>query len=276
IPVLVYHNFSRENICDRNRDLTSGASFAGEMEYLHDNGYHVIPLKILINHMQYGESLPEKAIVITFDDGYEGDYTVAYPILKKYNIPVTIFLIANKDQYFGPEAPPMLSWDEMREMEGSGLVDIQAHTFDLHYKAYTGRDRIRREPAAVARAYLPDLQRRETEEEFAGKLYNDFLQARTTIEKNLNKQVDTLAWPFGAYNQTSLRIARQAGFKYFATMKRGMNERGDSVQVIRRISEDDNIRLEQFAKFVEPDYSYIRQLRQVTFRYLNRLAEFFN
>ncbi|MDF9406959.1 MAG: Poly-beta-1,6-N-acetyl-D-glucosamine N-deacetylase precursor [Pelotomaculum sp. PtaB.Bin013] len=275
IPVLIYHDISAENITDRNRDLTSGASFAAEMEFLHDNGYQVIPLKQLISHMQTNEKLPEKALVITFDDGYEGDYKVAYPILKKYNMPATIFLIANRDQYFGPDAPPMLTWEEMREMEGSGLIDIQAHTYDLHYPVYTNKERTCLKPATIARAYQPELGRRETEEEYAGRLYEDFLLARTTIEANLHNQVDTMAWPFGAYNLTSLRIAREAGFKYFATTRRGTNEYADSVQVIRRISEDDNISPDQFAKFIEPDYSYVRQLRQVTFRYLNRLMELF-
>jgi len=275
IPVLIYHNISAENITDRSRNLTSGASFATEMEFLHNNGYQVIPLKKLISHMQYGEKLPEKALVITFDDGYEGDYKVAYPILKKYNMPATIFLIANRDQYFGPDAPPMLTWEEMREMEGSGLIDIQAHTYNLHCPVYTDKERTSLKPATVARAYRPELGRSETKEEFADKLYEDFLLARTTIEANLQKQVDTMAWPFGAYNCTSLRMARKAGFKYFATTRRGMNEYADSVQVIRRISEDDNISLDQFAKFIEPDYSYFRQLRQVTFRYLNRLTELF-
>jgi len=275
VPVLIYHNISADNITDRDRCQTSGASFAAEMEFLHNNGYQVIPLKKLISHMQYGEKLPEKALVITFDDGYEGVYKVAYPILKKYNIPATIFLIANRDQYFGPDAPPMLTWDEMREMEGSGLIDIQAHTYDLHYAVYTDSERTCLKPATIARAYMPELGRRETAEEFADRLYEDFLLARTTIEANLQKQVDTMAWPFGAYNLTSLRMARKAGFKYFATTRRGMNEYADSVQVIRRISEDDNITLDQFAKFIEPDYSYIRQLRQVTFRHLNRLTELF-
>lgn len=275
IPVLIYHDISAENITDRHRRQTSGASFAAEMEYLHDNGYQVITLKKLINHMQYGEKLPEKALVITFDDGYEGDYKVAYPILKKYDMPATIFLIANRDQYFGPDTPPMLTWEEMREMEGSGLIDIQAHTYDLHYAVYTNKERTCLKPATIARAYQPELGRRETEEEFADRLYDDFLLARTTIEANLQKQVDIMAWPFGAYNYTSLRMARKAGFKYFATTRRGTNEYADSVQVIRRISEDDNISLEQFAKFIEPDHSYDRQLRQVTFRYLNRLMELF-
>jgi len=276
VPVLVYHNFSWENdVSDNNKVLTPRTVFLAQMEYLHDNGYHVIPLKKLIEYMQSGGDLPEKAVVITFDDGYESNYTLAYPILKHYNMPATIFLIAGSVHPNVPGEPSMLTWEEMREMESSGLIDIQAHTFNLHRKVYINRERTRQEPAVIARAYLPELERRETAGEFTDKLYNDFVKSRATIEINLQKQVDTMAWPYGVYNMTSMRLARKAGFKYLLTLKMGMNEYGDSVQVIRRVNAGGEMPLSNFAKLIEPDYSYVRQFRQVTFRYLYRFVEFF-
>jgi len=225
--------------------------------------------------MQSGGELPEKAVVITFDDGYESNYTLAYPILKRYNMPATIFLIAGNVRPSVPGEPSMLTWEEMREMELSGLIDVQAHTFDLHHKVFIDRERNRQEPAVTARAYLPDLERRETAKEYSDKLYNDFFKARATIEAGLQKQVDTMAWPYGAYNISSMRLARKAGFKYLLTLKMGMNEYGDSVLAIRRIDAGGEMPMSKFAKLIEPDYSYVRQFRQVTFRYLYCFVEFF-
>lgn len=272
VPVLIYHDFWG-NASDDNNRFTSGARFAAEMEYLYSNGYHVIPLKKLINHMQYGEELPDKPVVITFDDGYEGNYTIAYPILKRYNMPVTIFLIAGFDQYPAQEKEhPRLTWDEMREMEKSGLIDIQAHTYDLHYKAFTNREKTSKKPAVVARMYLFDKERLETREEYEDRLYGDFIKARAAIRANLGKEADTLAWPFGAYNDTALTLARKAGFKYFLTLRVGLNKQGDSVETIRRISEKQNIPVDEFAKLVEPDYFYIRHFLKVIDSYKDHMV----
>ncbi len=270
VPVLIYHDFW-EYASDDRKGFTSIESFAAEMEYLHNNGYRVISLKKLINHMESGEALPEKAVVITFDDGYKSNYTLAYPILKKYNMPATIFLIAGYDQYPPDEIHPRLSWGEMVEMEKGGLVDIQAHTYDMHRRVYTDRDKSGRKPAMVARAYLPGEERRETPEEYEERLYNDFSKARATIEAGLNKEVDTMAWPFGVYNAKSVELARKAGFKYFATTRVGLNRQGDSIEAIRRVSGKENMPLAEFSKLIEPDYFYLRHFKQVVAGYLKYL-----
>lgn len=276
VPVLIYHNFSwSNNVSGNNKMLTERNAFIGQMDYLYNNGYQVIPLQSLLKYMSTGEPVPEKAVVITIDDGYESNYTLAFPILKQYNFPATIFLIAGKVGSNRPDEPAMLSWMEMREMEQSGLVDIQAHSFDLHHKVYENREQTLQGPAVVTRAYLPDRGRRETATEYNDKLYQDFIQARTVIESNLHKQVDTMAWPSGAYNLTALRLAREAGFKYLVTIRTGMNQRGDNVQAVRRINVDGQISPAGFAELLEPDRSYIRQFRHVAFRYFHHLVEVF-
>lgn len=87
--------------------------------------------------MEKGEALPEKPVVITFDDGYQSNYEYAYPILKKYGMKATIFVIGSsvgKDEYKDTGLPmlPHFGVSEAREMENSGLISIQSHTYDLH------------------------------------------------------------------------------------------------------------------------------------------------
>jgi len=234
--VLVYHDF-REGPSDDAGRFTGSGEFAAHLEYLRQNGYCVVPLKSVIRFLEDGEPLPPKAVAITFDDGYLGNYTVAFPLLKEYGAPATVFVVAGLNEVKKPyDGHEWLTWEMLREMQQSGLVDVQSHTYDLHYKVFTGPDRKRLRPAAVARAYRFDLGRRETPEEFEEKLYLDLLKARQTIEAQLGTPVDTLAWPFGAYTPKSLEVARRAGYRYFATTLPGANAPGVSPQAVRRVS----------------------------------------
>lgn len=272
VPVLVYHNLSNGRPVPRE---TSAEVFAAEMEYLHNNGYHVISLRQLIDFMENGTPLPPKPVVITFDDGYRSFYTSAYPVLKRYGMPATVFFVAASTPEHSD--PQVLSWEEMREMEASGLVDIQAHTYELHREVFTEPTLNIAKPAVVARAYYPEERRRESQAEYEEKLLQDFRLARQTIETYLHKEgkVDIMAWPYGAYNATAIKMARLAGFKHFVTLKRGANQYGDSTLLIRRVDCEGNIPLSRFACLVEPDCSLLRQMRQLAARCYGHWLEFY-
>jgi peptidoglycan/xylan/chitin deacetylase (PgdA/CDA1 family) len=132
------------------------------MEYLARNGYTVIPLKRLARFLQGKEPLPAKTVAITIDDGYRSTYEIAYPILRKFGFPATVFLYTD---FVG--ASDAMTWPQMKEMMASGLIDIEPHSkshanlalrlpgeTDAKYK-----ERIKREvdvPVAVLRERLGD------------------------------------------------------------------------------------------------------------------------
>ena len=93
------------------------------MEYLAQNGYRVIPLAQLARFLEGKEPLPKKTVVITIDDGYRATYQIAYPILKKYGFPATVYLYSD---FVG--ASDALTWPQMQEMVRSGLIEIQPHS----------------------------------------------------------------------------------------------------------------------------------------------------
>ena len=101
------------------------------MQYIKDRGYEPISFEQLIEYHENRRELPEKPIIITFDDGYLSNYELAYPILKEFNFKAAIFVIGvsfgNKDLAY-----PHFGWAEAREMKASGLVSIESHTYDLH------------------------------------------------------------------------------------------------------------------------------------------------
>ena len=128
IPILMYHTISDVVAPEDERSCVTTTLFDAQMKALLDNGYTPINFKVLHNYLNGISGLPDKPILITMDDGYLNNYTNAYPIYKKYNISATLFVSSyfmkdeNTERHFG--------WDAAREMEASGLIDIQSHGYN--------------------------------------------------------------------------------------------------------------------------------------------------
>ncbi len=119
VPVLCYHRFGNK----ASKLTVTPAAFAAQMDYLAQNGYHVIPLSRLGDFLDGKEPLPKKSVVLTIDDGYRAIYDIAYPILRKHGFPATVFLYSD---FVG--AADAMTWPQMKEMVAAGLIDIQPHS----------------------------------------------------------------------------------------------------------------------------------------------------
>jgi hypothetical protein len=149
IPVFTYHSIANRV----TPDSVTPAEFDRHMRHLADNGYHALSADELHDHLVYGSPVPPKSVMITFDDGRATLWTVAYPILKKYNLKAVSFIVPGmmseagvrptlSDYEAGKAASfaellnadlsdtPAITWDEARVMHASGLVDFQSHTLD--------------------------------------------------------------------------------------------------------------------------------------------------
>ncbi len=129
VPILMYHHVSElpPDADDLRRDLTvSPQSFGEQLRYLADAGYHPITLTDLYLHLTQGYPLPEKPIVLTFDDGYRDAYDVVFPLLLDYGFPGTFFVLASPAQY---ESADYLTWAQIREMSDAGMA-IEGHGRD--------------------------------------------------------------------------------------------------------------------------------------------------
>lgn len=128
IPVLMYHEF-KDIVGESESEQSISVStqlFEEQIQMLLQEDYTPITFKELEQYFEQKGGLPAKPVIITTDDGYLSNYTIAYPILKKYNIPATYFITS---AYVGVQTTmPHFTWDEAREMEASGLIDIQSHT----------------------------------------------------------------------------------------------------------------------------------------------------
>lgn len=134
VPIIMYHH-----IVDAEEPLNdftvSSTKFDSDMNALKENGYTAISYEELYDFVYNNGELPDKPIIITFDDGYESNYKYAYPTLKNLNMKATISIIVSmvgKDTYKGRQAFKHFSYDDAKEMYDSGLIDIQTHTYSLH------------------------------------------------------------------------------------------------------------------------------------------------
>ncbi|MEJ2038702.1 MAG: polysaccharide deacetylase family protein [Desulfosarcinaceae bacterium] len=195
IPILCYHRFG--NHCDSPLCVPEQV-FERQMYYLKKNGYRVISPQDLISFLSYSAPLPQKAVMITVDDGYRSFYTVAYPILKKYGFTATMFVYTN---YVGVSSKA-ITWDQLRDLKANGFT-IGSHT--------------------IAHSDLSKPSDIESDEAYMQRLRHEIFDSKKIIDRELDQNTIFFAYPFGRSNEMSARIVRQAGYKLAVTVKRGGN-----------------------------------------------------
>ena len=129
--VLEYHNFT-ENAAQAADYTMTVSALRRDLDFLRDNGYTtVLPRELAAGQLDDGSPLPQKAVLLTFDDGYESNYTLAFPLLREYGAKAAISLITSR---IDERADGFLTWDECREMAKSGLIEFASHTNDCHIR----------------------------------------------------------------------------------------------------------------------------------------------
>lgn len=184
VPVLNYHK-----VDNYDHPLSvSPEQFDRQMAYLAQQGYHTISPDQLMAHLNYGRRLPDKPILITFDDGYLDNYVYAYPIMKKYGFTGIIFIITN---LVGHDSR-YLNWPQIREMKNNGFL-FGSHT--LSHAALTK---------------VSDEQ-----------LWRELIESRQQIKKHLGQYPKYFAYPTGAYNRKVEKMTKQAGYAAAFTIRYG-------------------------------------------------------
>jgi peptidoglycan/xylan/chitin deacetylase (PgdA/CDA1 family) len=176
--------------------------FEAQMKYLSDNGYHTISPDELYDSLAGTGELPENPVLITFDDGYEDNYTNAYPILKKYGFKATIFVITS---FLGKDKNYM-TWDQARELDANG-ISIESHTVD--HKSMTD---------------LTDEQ-----------LRMGLVESKKKAEKELGHPVEYMAYPTGTYNLHIAEMVKEAGYKAAFTIKYGNVDKASNIYALERV-----------------------------------------
>lgn len=193
VPVLSYHRFG----AGKGKLSVAQQQFEEQMAYLKNNGYRVIPLKQLLAFLRGEAAIPQRSVVITIDDGYQSVYHIAYPLLKKYRFPATIFMYSD---YIGHGG---LTWRQMGEMESSGLISFQAHS-----KTHDNLN------VRLASESIDQYQRR---------LVDEVRIPARLLGKRMKNPPFGFSYPFGAVNQQVVNELKRNGYQIGVTVERGAN-----------------------------------------------------
>ena len=237
--VLAYHSVVDESAAENQKhyfpQTISAQMLIKHFNWLKENGYNVISWQQVIDAENGKGTLPDNAVLLSFDDGYETMYNVVFPLLKAYNYPavfapVTGWLDTPANQKI-PYADKMLdrsvfaTWAQVKEMEQSGLVEVASHTHNLHngIKANPSGGQL---PAVIAPEYKNGKY--ETEDAYKNRLKSDFARTVQTLVNHIGKKPRVMVWPYGQFNDVAVQLARQAGMPhYFSLGEKIINKVGD-------------------------------------------------
>ncbi len=216
VPILLYHHLSET---EQSSATVTPQRFRSHMEALRTAGYTAVTFDDLLAFVYSGAALPEKPVVITFDDGYESNFSLADPILQDTGLCATICLIGSsvgKDTYKDTGVPihPHFSEAQAKEMVASGRIDLQSHTYDMHQSASL--------ESGPARTTVSPLEG-EAEGAFIAAMEADFLRSRTQLEAITGKCPTVLAYPEGIYSDLTQATAWASGFRVTLTSDPGTN-----------------------------------------------------
>lgn len=184
ILILTYHDFTIEEGSSYDMNIVE---FEKQMDYLAAHNYSVISLSELLKGLKGGQ-LPPKPVVITIDDGFKSNYTLAYPVLKKYNFPATLFIYTN----FIEKNNGSLTWEEIREMTKNN-IEIGSHSLS-HYN-------------------LLKYKKNENYETYLARIRREIFLSKEILESKIGSKVKFFAYPYGVYSPIIKNLVIQAGYE---------------------------------------------------------------
>jgi peptidoglycan/xylan/chitin deacetylase (PgdA/CDA1 family) len=310
IPVIMFHSVGKDQSDWVFKHISEPLDlFESKVKALAENRFNTIHWNELYEHMAGRKKLKPGSIMLTFDDGYLDNWVFVFPIIKKYNLKITVFIspefvdpglekrpsLSDGMSPKKPESRGFMNWEEMREMERSGLVDIQSHALthtwyfsgpdltafyshkddgfpwmawnlnpdlkpfymqkDLSKTVKQGYPVFEHKKSLVCKRFRPSVEILDTlfehialnggddyfktenwqkklaayyntvakkfkttgsfesDEAYKVRVLEELTLSKTTIEKELNKQVDYICWPGGGYNDTVIELSQMAGYR---------------------------------------------------------------
>ncbi|BDG05548.1 poly-beta-1,6-N-acetyl-D-glucosamine N-deacetylase PgaB [Anaeromyxobacter oryzae] len=255
LTVLSYHEVAERGEALVPQYAVTPTNFVRQMDWLRNHGYRFVGVRDLLAAREGRAPLPPKAVLVTFDDGYQSVYDHAWPVLKMFRIPAVINVVGGwleekgRVNFDGKELPrgKLLSWPELREMSESGLVEIGSHSCDLH-RGIVGNPQGNLEPAATTRRYLPDEKRYEDEATYRRRVEADLERNNSLIRRHTGKAPRVIAWPYGRYNEITREIAAKLGMPIGLTLDDGANVHETPLWALRRILVESGMALWDLAR----------------------------
>lgn len=213
LPILMYHKIAEDSAADEY--TITQKQFADDLLWLKENGFTTVTTHQLIAYAESGEALPEKPVLLTFDDGYYNNYLYAVPLLAQNNM-TAVFSVIGKEvedvsgQLNRNPLGQSMNSGEVAELAKSNYAEIGSHTYDLHHiDTRKGADRIAG----------------ESQEDYENTLLTDLRKNNDYIESVTGSRPLLFAWPYGAYplDRSADKVLKEAGYKISVTSYQRMN-----------------------------------------------------
>ncbi len=213
LPIVMYHQLTKSE-SRAGRYVLTLEQFEKDLVFLKEKGYKTVTVSQLLDYSQGKGKLPEKAIMITFDDGCETLYAYAKPLLEQYGFTAVGFVVGSLADYYTELDDhnlnySNLNWAEIKELSMGNTVEIQSHSYDLHKN--TG--------------YRSGAKKKkgETFEQYAEFLGADASKMKTEMLKHTGKAPVAIAYPFGSFSSESKEILKKYGIKMAFTCEERVN-----------------------------------------------------
>jgi peptidoglycan/xylan/chitin deacetylase (PgdA/CDA1 family) len=224
VPMLVYHRFGP--VVADSMTVTTPV-FESHLQYLREHDYTVIPLQQFVAYrLDKASPLPPRSVVITVDDGHRSVYTHMFPLVKRYRVPVTLFIYPSAIS----NAAYAMTWEQLQELQETGLFTVQSHSY--------WHPNFKREKKRLSPAHYEKLVRKQ------------LTLSKETLEQKLGIQVDMLAWPFGIYDDELIEQAVEAGYRAAFTLERRHASMSDHVMALPRYLMTDGVQGKAFARLL--------------------------
>ncbi len=234
VLILMYHEVLPDKV--ENHDLLERihhsyvvreSEFRSQMRLLARRKTRAISLQELLDYSwASNRTISCKRVVITFDDGYEGNYRYAFPILKQYGLKATFFVTVGS---IG--TPLMMTWQQLEQLANEGMA-IESHTFTHPFLRQLGNVAVR----------------------------NELEKSRNILEKNLRRPVHFISLPHGSYGKDYRRIALEVGYRGGCCSEAGLNDETVDEFFWRRMKVSRNLRLDRFDRLIQLDQQQVRHL----------------
>ena len=214
VPIIMYHSILKDP-SRSNKYTVTPTVLEEDLKYIKDKGYTTVTITDLISYVYDNKPLPEKPIVLTFDDGHYNNYGYLFPLLEKYDMKAVISIVGSYTDKFTETDEANLNysylrWKDIKELMDTGRIEFQNHTYNLH--SNTGK-----------RIGTKKIKG-ETDEHYKNVLEDDILKLQQEFKENTNYIPQCFTYPFGGISNASLDIIKELGFKASLSCEQGINK----------------------------------------------------
>lgn len=244
VPIIMYHSIMKKS-SQFGKYVITDNEFEKDISYLKEHGYTSINMTELINFVYGGSELPDKPVIITFDDGNLNNYIYGKPVLEKYGMKAVISIVGTYTESFSKSPPPtedppyaFASWSQIKEISDSGFFEIQNHTYNLHL--------------INKQIYGIKKKSGETPENYKERLTSDISKLQDKISEVTGVTPNTFTYPFGYVSKESKDVLKNLGFKATLSCAEGVNiidrNKQDTLYGLKRKNRPHGISSETFFK----------------------------